>query len=245
VQATAKAVAASVDSSGGIKFIEFIAAADTQGSLKKILQKLGFDDKAESALVDFILAATTTTPLDVEQKADPIVTPAPEKVQTAAVKLADAAYPILAKLNSIGGDTVAPVLGKAINIAFSGDAAKVGKAVDVAVETIDSVNTANIFDVLMALDVALDAAVRNKGLLPPLEAVEGVARAVASALVTASPEKLKSLIPAILDASSSADKLKILGVVGEASSLIAKIPPADITAASSAALSLVQASGAR
>merc|ERR1711920_181091 len=211
-----------------------------------ILQDLNFGEAAQKAFDDFIIVATTTSPLEVEAVgAGAPAKAAPAAVEAATVKLADATYPILDKLSKIGGETVAPLAGKAVNIAFSGDASKVGKAVDIAVEALDSTNTANIFDVLQKLDVALDAAYENNGLLPPLKEFEGVAKAVAGALGTAPPDKLSALLPAILDASNSADKLKVLGVVGEGTSLVSKIPPADVAAASSAALDLAKVSGLR
>jgi len=161
------------------------------------------------------------------------------------VNFVDASYPIVEKLDSIGGKTIGPLAGKAIGIAFSGDAAKVGKAADVAVEALSSANLANMYQVFTALDAALDAAVKNDGLLPPLAEVEGVAKAAAGALSTVGEGKLSALLPLVLDAANSADKFKVLGILGDGSGLISKINPADVAAATSAALSLAKVSGAQ
>merc|ERR1712217_276541 len=170
---------------------------------------------------------------------------APAALEAAAVKFADASYPIVQTLNTLGGKTIAPLAGKAIGIAFSGDAGKVGKAADAAVEALASANQANVFQALAALDKGLDAAVANNGLLPPLADVENVAKAAAGALSTVGPGKLAALLPAVVDAANSADKFKIFGILGEGSGLVAKINPADVAAATSAALALASASGAQ
>jgi len=242
VQSVARAVASSVDSSGGAKFKAFIDAAAAQGSVVKVLEGLGFDAAAKDAFANFISVASAA------EGAGAVATgavQAPAGLEAAAVKFADASYPIVQTLNTLGGKTIAPLAGKAISIAFSGDPAKVGKAADAAVEALASANQANVFQTLAALDKGLDAAVANNGLLPPLADVESVAKAAAGALSTVGPGKLGALLSAVIDAGNSADKFKVLGILGEGSGLVAKINPADVAATTSAALALAAASGAQ
>jgi len=242
VQSVARAVAASVDSSGGAKFKAFIDAAVAQGSAGKVLAGLGFDAAAKDAFANFISVASAVEGTGVAASG---AVQAPAALEAAAVKFADASYPIVETLDTLGGKTIAPLAGKAIGIAFSGDPAKVGKAADAAVEALASANQANVFQALAALDKGLDAAVKNDGLLPPLENVENVAKAAAGALSTVGPGKLSTLLNAVIDAGNSADKFKILGILGEGSGLVAKINPGDVAKATSAALALASASGAQ
>jgi len=242
VQNVAKAVAASVESSGGSKFKTFIDAAAEQGSAVKVLQGLGFDAAAQDAFKNFIEVAAAS---EGKAAAPTGAAKASTGLTDAATKFADASYPIVESLNKIGGKTIAPLAGKAIGIAFSGDPAKVGKAADAALEAVISTNFANAYEVLGALDKALDAAVAGNGLLPPKAEVENVAAAVAGALSTADTSKMKAILPLVLDAANSADKFKVLGIVGEGSGLVSKINPADVAAATSAAVSLASASGAQ
>jgi hypothetical protein len=242
VEAVAKAVSASIESSGGAKLKSFIDAAVDQGSAAKLLNKLRFSRPAEDAFDNFIQVASS---VEGQAAAPTGAAQAPPALADAAVKFAEASYPIVETLNKIGGKTVGPLAGKAVEVAFSGDPAKVGKAADAALEAVISTNFANAFEVLGALDKALDAAAANGGLLPPKAEVAGVATAVSGALSTADPAKLKAILPLVIDAANSADKFKILGIVGEGSGLVSKINPADVASATSAALALASASGAQ
>lgn len=243
VKNVAKAVAGAVESGGGGKFKEFIDAVAEQGSVPKVFDGLGFDAAAKEAFSNFISVAAATEATG-GAAAGAAAAPTPE-LTAAAIKFADASYPIVETLNKIGGKTIAPVAGKAIGIAFSGDAGKVGKAADTALEALISTNFANAYEVLGALDKALDAAVANGGLIPPKTEVEGVAQAIAGALATVGPGKLGALLPQVVDAANSADKFKILGILGDGGGLVAKINPGDVTAATAAALDLAKASGAQ
>lgn len=242
VQSVAKAVAASVESSGGAKFKAFIDGATEQGSVVRVLEGLGFDAAAKDAFANFISAASAAEGTGAAATG---AVQAPAALEAAAVKFADASYPIVQTLNTLGGKTIAPLAGKAIGIAFSGDPAKVGKAADAAVEVLASANQANVFQALSALEQGLNAAVANNGLLPPLADVENVAKAAAGALATVGPGKLSTLLGAVIDAGNSADKFKVLGILGEGSGLVAKINPGDVAAATSAAVALASASGAQ
>lgn len=242
VEEVAKAVSASIESSGGAKFKTFIDAAVDQGSAEKLLKGLGFGSPAQDAFGNFIQVASS---VEGQAAAPTGAAQAPPALADAAVKFAEASYPIVETLNSVGGKTVGPLAGKAVEVAFSGDPAKVGKAADAALEIVISTNFANAFEVLVALDKALDAAAANGGLLPPKAEVAGVATAVSGALSTADPAKLKAILPLVIDAANSADKFKILGIVGEGSGLVSKINPADVASATSAALALASASGAQ
>jgi hypothetical protein len=207
-----------------------------------LLNKLRFSRPAEDAFDNFIQVASS---VEGQAAAPTGAAQAPPALADAAVKFAEASYPIVETLNKIGGKTVGPLAGKAVEVAFSGDPAKVGKAADAALEAVISTNFANAFEVLGALDKALDAAAANGGLLPPKAEVAGVATAVSGALSTADPAKLKAILPLVIDAANSADKFKILGIVGEGSGLVSKINPADVASATSAALALASASGAQ
>jgi len=242
IESVAKAVTASVESSGGAKFKAFIDAAAEQGSVEKLLKELGFGTAAKDAFSNFIQVAATT---EGKATAPSSAAQAPAALSDAAVKFADASYPIVESLNKIGGKTVGPLAGKALEIAFSGDPAKVGKAADAALEVVISTNFANAYEVLGALDKALDAAEANNGLLPPKPEIEGVAQSISGALATADPGKLKAILPLVIDAANSADKFKVLGILGEGSGLVSKINPADVAAATSAAVALASASGAQ
>lgn len=243
VKSVAKAVAGAVESGGGGKFKAFIDAVAEQGSVTKVLDGLGFDVAAKEAFANFVSVAAATEATG--GAATGAAAPSTPELTAAAIKFADASYPIVETLNKIGGKTIAPIAGKAIGIAFSGDAGKVGKAADTALEALISTNFANAYEVLGALDKALDAAVANGGLIPPKTEVEGVAQAIAGALATVGPGKLGELLPQVVDAANSADKFKILGILGDGGGLVAKINPGDVTAATAAALDLAKASGAQ
>jgi len=242
VDEVAKAISAAIESGGGAKFKAFIDAAADQGSVGKVLKGLRFPRGAEDAFDNFIQVASS---VEGQAVAPTGAAQAPPALTDAAVKFAEASYPIVETLNKVGGKTVGPLVGKSLEIAFSGDPAKVGKAADALLEAVISTNFANAFEVLGALDKALDAAAANGGLLPPKAEVAGVATAISGALSTADPAKLKAILPLVIDAANSADKFQILGIVGQGSGLVAKINPADVASATSAALALASASGAQ
>merc|ERR1712224_1151889 len=95
--------------------------------------------------------------------------PAHATLEDAAVKVADTSYPIISKLQK---KQVAPVLSKAIGAALNGDPVAALKIVKAADEALISTDPAKLVAALKAVDVALDHALAEKGVIPPLADVE-------------------------------------------------------------------------
>jgi len=134
------------------------------------------------------------------------------KIEDAAVRFAEVSYPIVQSLNA---KDLAPVAGKAVSAAFTGDLTKVGKAADAVVQALMACDPPKVVAVLKSVDVALQAALKDGGLLPPLEEVKEVSRAVADALQSTEKEKLKNLLDTFVAAGLSGNPLDILGVFSD------------------------------
>merc|ERR1711935_1200144 len=116
--------------------------------------------------------------------------PAHATLEDAAVKVADTSYPIVSKLQKKQG---APALSKAIGAALNGDPIAALKIVKAADEALISTDPAKLVAALKAVDVALDHALAEKGVVPPLADVENVAKAASSALATTDKAKVKEV----------------------------------------------------
>lgn len=191
--------------------------------------------KAAQKIAGNVLAASSFLGLVIAQ-------PAYASIESAAVNVADSAYPIIEKLQK---KDVAPVVSKALSAALGGDPVSVLKVAKAADEALISTDPAKLVAVLKAVDVALVDALKTNGVVPPLKDVEDVARAAAAAAATTDKAKIKEAFGALVAAGNTANKLEVVGVLADGAKLAKTINPADATAATGAVLELLKEVGAQ
>ena len=208
--------------------------ACTASALAPQQRKSGVRVKAAQKVAGNVLAASSFLGLVVAQ-------PAYASIESAAVNVADSAYPIIEKLQK---KDVAPVVSKALGAALGGDPVSVLKVAKAADEALISTDPAKLVAVLKAVDVALVDALKTNGVVPPLKDVEDVARAAAAAATT-DKAKIKEAFGALVAAGNTANKLEVVAVLADGAKLAKTINPADATAATGAVLELLTEVGAQ
>ena len=119
--------------------------ACTASALAPQQRKSGVRVKAAQKVAGNVLAASSFLGLVIAQ-------PAYASIESAAVNVADSAYPIIEKLQK---KDVAPVVSKALGAALGGDPVSVLKVAKAADEALISTDPAKLVAVLKAVEIAL------------------------------------------------------------------------------------------
>ncbi|KAH8053431.1 hypothetical protein JL722_9665 [Aureococcus anophagefferens] len=186
--------------------------ACTASALAPQRRKSGVRVKAAQKVAGNVLAASSFLGLVIAQ-------PAYASIESAAVNVADSAYPIIEKLQK---KDVAPVVSKALGAALGGDPVSVLKVAKAADEALISTDPAKLVAVLKAVDVALVDALKTNGVA-----------------------KIKEASGALVAAGNTANKLEVVAVLADGAKLAKTINPADATAATGAVLELLKEVGAQ
>ncbi|KAH8060271.1 hypothetical protein JL720_13609 [Aureococcus anophagefferens] len=189
--------------------------ACTASALAPQRRKSGVRVKAAQKVAGNVLAASSFLGLVIAQ-------PAYASIESAAVNVADSAYPIIEKLQK---KDVAPVVAKAAD------------------EALISTDPAKLVAVLKAVDVALVDALKTNGVVPPLKDVGASPRPRRAA--TTDKAKIKEASGALVAAGNTANKLEVVAVLADGAKLAKTINPADATAATGAVLELLKEVGAQ
>lgn len=161
------------------------------------------------------------------------------------MKLADALYPIIGKLEA---NEVGPLATKSIALAITGNPTEIIRTIDSGLDAFVTVPPSKFFATAKSLKAATATAATasscNLVCMPSLKEVEKFASTAAEALATSEPEKLKNFVVQAAKSLQSGDKLLLAGVVAEGAKFAATLDKADVATAAAASLELLQATGA-
>ena len=171
--------------------------------------------------------------------------PPNKEIQAAAMKLADALYPVVSNLKA---KETASLATKIVGLAISGNPTEIIKTIDAGLDAFVTVSPTKFFNTAKALKAATASASKatscNLVCMPSVAEVEKVAEAGADALAVADPVKLQAFVVQAAKSLQSGDKLLLAGVIADGGKFASALNPADVSKAAGASIELLQATGA-
>ena len=165
-------------------------------------------------------------------------------VEEAALKLADALFPVVGSLQA---KTVAPLASKAVALATTGDPKEIIKTIDAGLDAFLSVPPERFFAAARALKEGTAAAAAasdcNLICLPPLSTVDRVAGTAANALSITDPIKLKNFVLQAIASFESGNKQQLASTLEDVRKFEASLNPNDVTHVKDSAIGLLKAAG--
>ena len=170
--------------------------------------------------------------------------PKNQKLEGAALELADALYPVVGNLKA---SAVAPLASKVVSVGATGDPKEIMKTIDAGLDAFLSVPPERFFVAARALKEATAAAMTatdcNLVCMPPLATVEKVAGVASNALAVTDPARLEVFLLQAVASFYSGNKQQLASTLAEIKKFESTVSPSDLARVKVAAVDLLTAAG--
>ena len=203
--------------------------------------------RAKDSGVALLLSADNAQPARAAPSlSQPKTYPQNAAVTSAAVRLADASYPLVKGLTA---RSVAPLASKAVSLGTTGDPKQIIRTLDAGLDAFLSVPPERFVAAVKALKEGTAAAAAasecNLVCVPPPETVRRVAGTASNALSVTDPQKLERFLLQLLASLESGDDGQLVSTLAEAKRFEASLNAADVSNVKAAARELFEAAGVR